>query len=187
MKICIIGACDRQAFLKQMCRAHYARDYRGMDMEKPLRRVAPDRGCSVAGCSEPHKALGLCNFHYERQARGTALDAPHEKKRVRWEPRGDWFLDPHGYICKSMRNDKGVSRVVYQHRAVMEEAIGRALLPSESVHHKNGQRDDNRLANLELWSKAQPAGQRVEDKVTFALELLALYAPERLVDLELAA
>ena len=39
---------------------------------------------------------------------------------------------------------------------------------------------DYRLANLELWSSAQPSGQRVEDKVEFALEMLRLYAPDLL-------
>lgn len=57
----------------------------------------------------------------------------------------------------------------------MEEMVGRQLLPHESVHHKNGQRADNRPENLELWSRSQPAGQRVEDKVRWAQEILAQY------------
>ena len=43
------------------------------------------------------------------------------------------------------------------------------------MHHKNGQRADNRIENLELWSKSQPSGQRVVDKLRWAREIVALY------------
>lgn len=65
---------------------------------------------------------------------------------------------------------------VLEHRILMEESIGRLLLPTETVHHRNGVKHDNRLANLELWTSSHPGGQRVSEVVAWAEEILALYA-----------
>lgn len=58
----------------------------------------------------------------------------------------------------------------------MEQEIGRPLLATETVHHINGDRQDNRTENLELWSSSQPSGQRVADKVAWAYGILEQYA-----------
>jgi HNH endonuclease len=71
------------------------------------------------------------------------------------------------------RAGKGV--YVFEHILVMEDMLNRFLLPEETVHHRNGVRDDNRPENLELWTRPQPAGIRVSDAVAWAWEILFRY------------
>jgi len=82
--------------------------------------------------------------------------------------RGDGHITRDGYRTITVDGKQ-----MLEHRAVMEQLIGRPLAPGEKVHHINGNKIDNSPANLQLWFKGQPAGQRVSDLIAYIAEFHA--------------
>lgn len=90
--------------------------------------------------------------------------------RTRHLKRGYVWLSIPAYLSRT-----GKKTYMLQHRYVMEQHLGRAMLKQETIHHINGVRDDNRIENLELFSTHHGEGSRVTDKVAHAIEVLRLY------------
>ncbi len=69
----------------------------------------------------------------------------------RWS--GGKYIGTHGYVWVVNKEHPmaTVRGTVREHRLVMAEAIGRCLLPEESVHHINEIKNDNRIENLMLF------------------------------------
>ena len=166
-KICSYTHCTNHHKAKGYCGTHYRRFwlYGDPSVSRPYRRAGTV--CKYAGCENLTKggARGYCVTHYGRNKFNRAMD---------------------GYVRKGTINSAGYriftinGKKISQHRLVMEQFLGRELLPGENVHHKNGNKLDNRIDNLELWLVQQPYGQRIEDQITWAVELLTRYKPELL-------
>ncbi|WP_327310102.1 HNH endonuclease (plasmid) [Streptomyces sp. NBC_01298] len=108
--------------------------------------------------------------------------------KKKYAPAGSGYTNGGGYRVIRVRGES-----VMEHRHAVQELLGRPLLPTETVHHVNGIKTDNRTdgplvddgsgrlrsGNLELWSHAHPYGQEIGPKSDWARGWLAVYgAPE---------
>jgi hypothetical protein len=127
------------------------------------------------GCNKPIHARSVCRTCYsrinyeenERERRGAKKHESH--------PLLTTQLDKSGYVRIKIGTGSGCRDWVKYHRYVMEQFLQRKLFSFENVHHKNGNRADNRIENLELWVTKQPKGQRPEDLVEYANWILKTY------------
>lgn len=181
--VCGIDGCDRRHAEYGYCSMHAARFRRHGD---PMVTTRGSGECLVPGCGRRRASReGYCGSHKERLRRlgDPLMHIPIGEIPSR--PCKSTYKDADGYVFEydptnpMARKPKGY---VYQHRKVISDLLGRPLYRHETVHHINGVRGDNRPENLELWSSLHPSGQRVTDKVEWAVEMLRIYAPERLAE-----
>lgn len=138
---CVACQTETKIYKSNMCMYHFL----GKDGRKD------ERICPVIGCKniqeKKNQWYGYCKYHY-------AMRNAAKKKT----PASARRTDGAGYVYINVNG-----RTIAEHRHVMSQMIGRELLSHESVHHKNGKRDDNTPENLELWVSPQRFGRRAVD------------------------
>lgn len=158
--VCSVTGCSSRAFCRSMCSMHYQRFVKDGTVGASERRVAvPGLQCTVDGCERVNYGKGLCNMHYQRAYKNGEVGGPAPLKN-----RGKPWINRWGYVVLTVDGARKM-----EHRHVMEQLLGRPLLPEETIHHRNGVRHDNRPENLELWV-SQRSGQRVTDLIAYLVQ-----------------
>jgi hypothetical protein len=183
--------CDRPILARRLCDTHYAQRKLGKALTPIFKGQSPLGPCSVAGCTnQNNRTSGLCCGHYRRKQDGEAdWDRPIQRRA----PDGSGWTNDKGYRVITV---DGRQRL--EHRVLAAELLGRGLLPTEEIHHKNGNRSDNRTdgefrldaegrlisGNLNLWSTTQPRGQEIGPKLDWVAEMIETYGGAWLPTLE---
>lgn len=143
---------------------------------------------------DPQKALARKRRYLERKkiekfgpdAAGRDMRGRHGN-HARGRHNGRWndgrLITSQGYIAVRVSRDHPhawgppgtLHAYAYEHILVVMERIGRPLQPDETVHHRNGDRADNRDENLELLTRSEHAREHAIDD---ARDDLGRFAPD---------
>lgn len=105
--------------------------------------------------------------------------------KMNW--KGGRTIGRGGYVILRTHKDHPNATklgIILEHRYVMSEFLGRPLLKTEIVHHKNGNTSDNKIDNLELMTfrknggNGHTWGQSIIDMVKFCKDYLIQYEKE---------
>lgn len=112
------------------------------------------RKAIIIDCSECHKTISKQPSHISNNNFCSRLcQSRWYSKNNKGDKAVNWkggITKINGYFFKLV----GINKYIGVHRLAMEEKLGRKLSSDEIVHHKNGDKLDNRLENLEIVDRA---------------------------------
>ena len=114
------------------------------------RYAGEERVCQTCGKTFPFK-VAMARFqpgHFCSRVCANKADRP--SRRVARSGSRYRYINDQGYVVLYEPHSEGNRKRILEHRKVMSEQLGRPLERHETVHHKNGDKTDNRPENLEL-------------------------------------
>jgi hypothetical protein len=164
---------NNQKFCSERCRKRYSyrKKHGYVTSDKGLKKICPV--CETY--FESKKTHTICcnvncnSIRYHRIKKGFPISNSEYHKIRKRRRNGEGNINGCGYLVIGNK---------LEHRRVMEKDLDRELLPYETVHHINGDKLDNRIENLELWSSHHGPGQRVIDKLIWAITFIEQYGRE---------
>jgi len=139
---------NEKVHAKGFCSPCYWRNKRNGSPQRLIpkpQRYVKDAVCSHCGIGKI-RAKGLCSKCYYRNR----INGSPDRKIAEKGSGGLWWKNSSGYKCVILN-----SKTILEHRFIMEKKLGRKLLRSEVVHHKNGIRNDNSEENLEVMTLSE--------------------------------
>ena len=139
MIFCKEKDCDRAPETKVgYCIMHYKRWKRNGTTNTVIRTYAHDFVCEACGEAADKYRNGLCNACRVRKYKKGYTDRDNRRP-------GSGGINCAGYMVITTPAGRE-----YEHRVRMQNHLGRKLLPGEVIHHKDGDKLNNEIENLEL-------------------------------------
>lgn len=186
-EICTVAGCALQTNARGLCVTHLwrLRTYGELEPEGMRKVITSNRApsdeaseseCMEQGCDDAAVVRDRCGACYKDALKAGRVEPDRSVRVVTgkgWMTHGYWAVVVPPELVHLAPHQHSIA----EHRLVMAMHLGRPLESDEHVHHINGNKLDNRIENLELWTTSHPSGQRVEDKVAWAVALLERYRP----------
>lgn len=117
------------------------------------RKLTPAHKANIAASLLGHPVSDATKAKISASCRVNPNRSIRQEGALNPQWNGGRWQDEKGYIRVRCFDHPSATKKGYirEHRLIMEEILGRPLLPEETIHHNNGDKTDNRKENLGLF------------------------------------